>query len=193
MIHATAIVDDGALIGAGTKIWHFSHVSTGARIGEGCVLGQNVYVGPRVRIGDRVRIQNNVSIYEGVELEDDVFCGPSCVFTNVANPRAAIRRDQFTPTRVRRGATIGANAAIVCGHVIGQHAFIAAGAVITKDVPDYGLMIGVPARHRGWVGRHGEALTEEEGGHFRCPVSGWEYALTDLGLRCMNRKEDAGL
>ncbi|MFO0739066.1 MAG: acyltransferase [Labilithrix sp.] len=192
MIHPTATVDEGAALGEGTKVWHYAHVSAGARIGRDCVLGQNVYVGPGVIIGDRVRIQNNVSVYAGVALEDDVFCGPSCVFTNVRNPRAAISRNgRFDETLVRRGATIGANATIVCGATIGRHAFIAAGAVVSaKSVPDYALMIGVPARRAGWVGRHGERLSAS----LVCPVSGLRYEEVDgERLRCVDLDEDAPL
>lgn len=157
-VHPTAVVDEGAVIGAGTKVWHFAHVSSGAVIGEGCTLGQNVYVGPGVRIGRNVKIQNNVSVYEGVEIEDDVFLGPSCVFTNVKNPRAD-RRGSFAKTVVRQGATIGANATIVCGTTIGRRAFIAAGAVVTSgDVPDHAVMAGVPAKVTGFVDREGERV-----------------------------------
>ena len=163
--HETAIVDDGATIGAGTRVWHWVHVSAGARIGAGCVLGQNVYVGNRVVIGDNVRIQNNVSVYDAVTLEDDVFCGPSMVFTNVINPRAAVsRKDEYLRTLVRRGATIGANATVVCGHTIGAYAFVGAGAVVTRDVPDHALVTGVPARRTGWMCRCGEKLPAGSGG-----------------------------
>lgn len=156
--HPTAVIDDGAVIGDGTKVWHFTHVSSGAVIGEGCTLGQNVYVGPGVRIGRNVKIQNNVSVYEGVEIEDDVFLGPSCVFTNVKNPRAD-RKGTFEKTIVRQGATIGANATIVCGSTIGRHAFVAAGAVVARgEVPDHALMTGVPAKRSGWVDRHGMSV-----------------------------------
>lgn len=158
-IHPTAVVDEGVQIGAGTKIWHFSHVMSGARIGKKCVLGQNVFVGRNVRIGDGVKIQNNVSVYEGVELEDYVFCGPSVVFTNVINPRSEIeRKHEFRKTVVRRGATLGANSTIICGVTIGQYAFVGAGAVVTKDVPDYALVVGVPARIVGWMCVCGEKL-----------------------------------
>ena len=155
--HDTALIDEGAIIGAGTKIWHWVHVCAGARIGEGCILGQNVYVGNNVKIGNKVKIQNNVSVYDNVTLEDEVFCGPSMVFTNVINPRAAIeRKNEFKSTLVRRGATLGANCTIVCGNTIGQYAFIGAGAVVTKDVPDFALMVGVPAKQTGWISRFGE-------------------------------------
>jgi UDP-2-acetamido-3-amino-2,3-dideoxy-glucuronate N-acetyltransferase len=158
--HESCCIDAGAIIGAGTKIWHFSHVMAGATIGRGCSIGQNVFVATDVVIGDNVKIQNNVSLYTGVVLEDDVFCGPSMVFTNVVNPRSAVsRKHEYQRTLVRRGATIGANATIVCGHVIGQHAFIGAGAVVTRDVPDFALSVGNPARLAGWVCRCGVKLS----------------------------------
>jgi UDP-2-acetamido-3-amino-2,3-dideoxy-glucuronate N-acetyltransferase len=158
-IHPSAYVDDGAQIGAGTKVWHFCHVNTGAVIGAGCSLGQNVVVMPGVRVGNNVKIQNNVSLYEGVTLEDDVFCGPSCVFTNVINPRSAVsRKHEYRPTLVKRGASIGANATIICGVTIGEYAFVAAGAVVTKDVPAYALVVGVPGRLSGWACQCGETL-----------------------------------
>lgn len=191
MIHATATVDPGAVLGEGTKVWHYTHVSAGATIGRDCVLGQNVFVAPGVVIGDRVRIQNNVSVYDGVVLEDDVFCGPSCVFTNVRNPRAALsRHGRFDRTLVRRGATIGANATIVCGGVLGRHAFVAAGAVVTaSEVPDYALMLGVPARRDGWMSRHGERLPAS----LVCPVSGLRYREVAGVLSCLDLDEDAPL
>ncbi len=159
--HESSYVDDGAEVGAGTKIWHFSHVMPGAVIGARCNLGQNVVVMPGTRLGNNVKVQNNVSIYEGVELEDDVFCGPSCVFTNVMNPRAAVsRKHEYRRTLVRRGATIGANATIVCGTTLGEYAFIGAGAVVTGDVPAFALMAGVPARRIGWMCQCGERLPE---------------------------------
>ena len=162
--HETAIIDDGAKIGAGTKIWHWVHVCAGARIGASCVLGQNVFVGNRVVIGNNVRIQNNVSVYDDVTLEDDVFCGPSMVFTNVVNPRAHVsRKDEYRKTLVRRGATIGANATVVCGHEIGSFAFVGAGAVVTRDVPDHALMVGMPARRVGWICQCGERLLRKTG------------------------------
>ncbi len=178
--HPTAIIDEPCQVGAGTKIWHFSHVMAGAQIGAGCNLGQNVFVAGGVRIGAGCKIQNNVSLYEGVELEDEVFCGPSVVFTNVRHPRAAIsRRHAYQPTRVGRGATLGANATIVCGTRIGRYAFVAAGAVTTRDVPDYALMAGVPARQIGWVGRAGLRLepVAEQPDLLRCPESGELYVL----------------
>jgi len=158
-IHETAIVDDGAVIGDGSRVWHWVHVCAGARIGTGCSLGQNVFVGNDVSIGNNVKIQNNVSVYDAVTLEDDVFCGPSMVFTNVYNPRSAIiRKNEYLKTLVRRGATLGANSTVVCGSTIGAHAFVGAGAVITRDVPDYALMAGVPARRIGWMCRCGLRL-----------------------------------
>jgi UDP-2-acetamido-3-amino-2,3-dideoxy-glucuronate N-acetyltransferase len=191
--HETACVDEPAEIGAGTHIWHFCHVMAGARLGRDVVLGQNVFVARGASLGDRTRVQNNVSVYAGVCLEEDVFLGPSCVFTNVTNPRAAVdRRAQFEPTRVRRGATIGANATVLPGVTVGQHAFVGAGAVVTKDVADYALVVGVPARAVGWVGRHGHPLVPEGDG-FVCPASGLHYALTDDGLRCRELAEEAPL
>ena len=163
-MHPSSFVDDGATIGAGTKIWHFSHVMPGAVIGQRCNLGQNVVVMPGTRIGDNVKIQNNVSIYEGVELENDVFCGPSCVFTNVLNPRSHVsRKHEYRRTLVRRGASIGANATIICGVTLGEFAFIGAGAVVTSDVPAFALMVGVPARRVGWMCQCGERPTLERG------------------------------
>ncbi|MHC4472498.1 MAG: acyltransferase, partial [Planctomycetota bacterium] len=157
--HETAHVDDGAVVGEGTRIWHFCHVMGGARLGRGCVLGQNVFVAGDVAIGHNVKIQNNVSVYEGVTLEDDVFCGPSMVFTNVTNPRSHVsRKDEFRETRVGRGATLGANCTVVCGHDVGEYAFVAAGAVVTRDVGPHSLVAGVPARHIGWMCGCGERL-----------------------------------
>ena len=163
MIHETAIIDEGAQLGKGCRVWHWVHICGGARIGNSCSFGQNVFVGNDVQIGNNVKIQNNVSVYDQVQLEDDVFCGPSMVFTNVYNPRSAIvRKDEYRPTLVRKGATLGANCTIVCGVEIGEYAFIGAGAVITKDVPPYALMAGVPARQIGWVDKEGNR-TEERG------------------------------
>ncbi len=181
-IHPSAIVDDGAAIGDATRIWHFVHVSGGARIGSDCSLGQNVFVGNDVVIGNNVKIQNNVSVYDAVTIEDDVFCGPSMVFTNVYNPRSAVtRKDQYRKTLVRRGATIGANATIVCGCTIGQYAFIAAGAVVNHDVPDFSLMAGVPARQIGWMSRFGERLDLPLSGDDEtvCPHTGEHYVLKE--------------
>jgi len=173
-VHESAWVDAGASIGAGTRIWHFVHVLPGTVIGQNCVLGQNVMAGPDVSIGNGCKIQNNVALYRGVVLEDDVFCGPSCVFTNVLTPRAHVeRKNEFAPTLVRRGATIGANATIVCGNTLGAYCMIAAGAVVTKDVPDFALMAGVPARRIGWVSRSGERL----GPDLTCPRTGERYRL----------------
>jgi UDP-2-acetamido-3-amino-2,3-dideoxy-glucuronate N-acetyltransferase len=183
--HGSAIVDEGARIGAGTRIWHFCHVSAGAEIGSGCSLGQNVYVANGVRVGDGVKIQNNVSLYEGVILEDYVFCGPSMVFTNVRTPRSAFPRntsEDYATTRVRYGASIGANATVVCGTTIGEWAFIAAGAVVTKDVPDYALMAGVPARRIGWSCQCGATLAPA-GGTATCHDCGRVYLLDGEHLR----------
>jgi UDP-2-acetamido-3-amino-2,3-dideoxy-glucuronate N-acetyltransferase len=172
MIHESAYVDQPTRIGTGTKIWHFVHILRGCDIGEGCSIGQNVMIGPSVRIGNRCKIQNNVSLYAGVNLEDGVFCGPSCVFTNVVNPRAEYeRKSEFAETLVKRGATIGANATIVCGHTLGAYCFIAAGAVVTGHVPDYALMAGVPARRIGWVSKAGRKL----GADLVCPEDASRY------------------
>ncbi|MGQ0702104.1 MAG: DapH/DapD/GlmU-related protein [Gemmatimonadales bacterium] len=182
-VHESSYVDEGAQIGAGTKIWHFCHVMPGAVIGERCVLGQNVVIMPGVRIGNHVKIQNNVSVYEGVVLEDEVFCGPSCVFTNVVNPRSEIsRKEAYQPTLVRHGATIGANATVVCGATIGEYAFIGAGAVVRGDVAPYALMLGVPARRAGWVCRCGVRLPRVGPGDDRvrvCEACGRRYRETD--------------
>ena len=179
-IHESAFVDDGATIGAGTKVWHFCHILGGAVIGERCVLGQNVVVMNGTRIGNNVKIQNNVSVYEGVELEDDVFCGPSMVFTNVVNPRSHVpRRDAFQRTVVRRGATIGANATIVCGVTLGEYAFVGAGAVVSRDVPDFALMVGVPARRIGWMCQCGERLPESADDGLVCRVCATRYELVE--------------
>jgi len=179
--HPTAIIDDGAQIGDGTRIWHWVHVSGGAKIGAGCSLGQNVYVGSRVVIGNNVRIQNNVSVYDDVTLEDDVFCGPSMVFTNVINPRAHVsRKHEYMKTLVRRGASIGANATVVCGHTIGEYAFIGAGAVVTRDVPAYSLMVGTPAKQIGWMCYCGVRLLHDESTQrARCADCGRRYRLAE--------------
>ncbi|MDA7946885.1 MAG: acetyltransferase [Hyphomicrobiaceae bacterium] len=172
MIHESAYVDDGVTIGEGTRIWHFSHILSNVSIGKNCSFGQNVVVGPNVTIGDTVKIQNNVSVYDGVTLEDGVFCGPSCVFTNVNNPRSEIvRKDEFLKTRVGKGASIGANATIVCGHTLGEYCFIAAGAVVANDVPAFALMAGVPAKRIGWMSRAGAKL----GPDLTCPIDGTRY------------------
>lgn len=188
-IHPSAIVDNGAQLGDGTRVWHFVHVSPGARIGEGCSLGQGVYVGNDVTIGRNVKIQNNVSVYDAVTLEDDVFCGPSMVFTNVHNPRAAVvRKNEYRRTLVKRGATLGANCTIVCGTTIGEHAFVGAGAVVSRDVPPYALMVGVPARRIGWMSRHGERLPLPVSGQGEaaCPATGERYRLDGESLTPCN-------
>jgi UDP-2-acetamido-3-amino-2,3-dideoxy-glucuronate N-acetyltransferase len=183
-IHESAYVDEGAVVGAGTKIWHFCHVLGGAVIGERCSLGQNVVVMNRVRIGNNVKIQNNVSVYEGVELGDDVFCGPSMVFTNVINPRSHVsRKAEYRRTVVRRGATIGANATIVCGITLGEYCFVGAGAVVSKDVPAFALMVGVPARRVGWTCQCGERLPSGGG---TCGACGAQYEPHGSGLRWVN-------
>jgi UDP-2-acetamido-3-amino-2,3-dideoxy-glucuronate N-acetyltransferase len=187
-IHPTAIVDAGAVIGDGSRIWHWVHVCGGARIGAGCSLGQNVFVGNRVVIGNNVKIQNNVSVYDNVTLEDDVFCGPSMVFTNVYNPRAAItRKHEYRDTLVQRGATLGANCTIVCGTTIGAYAFVAAGAVVNRNVAPYALVAGVPARHVGWMSRHGERLDLPLTGQgsATCPHTHDVYELHDGHCRCL--------
>jgi UDP-2-acetamido-3-amino-2,3-dideoxy-glucuronate N-acetyltransferase len=184
-IHPTAIVDAGAQLGDGTRVWHWVHVSDGAVIGKDCSLGQNVFVGNKVVIGDNVKIQNNVSVYDNVTLESDVFCGPSMVFTNVYNPRSAVpRKDEYRNTLVKRGATMGANSTIVCGVTVGEYAFIGAGAVINKDVPDYALMVGVPARQIGWMSRNGARLDLPLQGQAeaKCPDTGELYRLN--GQQC---------
>jgi len=178
--HPSAIVDEGCVIGNGVKIWHFSHIMPGCTIGEGCNIGQNVVVSPKVVLGRNVRVQNNVSIYEGVICEDDVFLGPSMVFTNVINPRSAVsRKSEYRQTLVRRGASIGANATIVCGNEIGEFAFIGAGAVVTKAVPPYALLVGNPARRIGWMSEFGHRLNFDEQGLATCPESGEQYSIQD--------------
>ena len=178
--HETAVIDEGCEIGKGTKIWHFSHVMPDARIGEGCNLGQNVVVSSHVELGRNVKVQNNVSIYTGVICEDDVFLGPSMVFTNITNPRSAVvRRDQYETTRVKKGASIGANATIICGHDIGEYAFVGAGAVVTRDVQPYSLVLGNPARHAGWMSEYGHRLHFDESGVAICPESKEKFKLED--------------
>ena len=195
-VHESSYVDEGAVIGAGTKIWHFSHILTGASIGDHCSFGQNVSVAGGTLIGNNVKVQNNVSIYEGTVIEDDVFLGPSCVLTNVTNPRSQVlRRFLYEKTMIRRGASIGANATVVCGITIGRYAFIAAGALVAKDVPDYALMVGVPARQKGWMSRHGHILKNPDSdGIMTCPEGGLRYQEYDQGvLRCLDLDEDAPL
>ena len=178
--HETAIIDQGAQIGSGSRIWHWTHVCSGARIGEGVSLGQNVFVGNKVKVGDRCKIQNNVSIYDNVYLEEGVFCGPSMVFTNVYNPRSLIeRKSEYRDTFIKKGATLGANCTIICGVTVGEYAFVAAGAVINKDVPSYALMVGVPAKHKGWMSQYGEKLNLPIKGNAEvtCPNTGQKYRL----------------
>lgn len=196
-VHSSAFVDEPCTIGAGTKIWHFSHVMPKCTIGERCILGQNVHVATGVVIGSNVKIQNNVSLYDGAIIEDDVFLGPSCVFTNVSNPRSQIvRRHMYEKTIVKRGASIGANSTIVCGGAegttIGRYALIAAGAVVTKDVPDYALVMGVPGRVVGWVSRHGHRLPKPGAdGIMVCPETGWKYQFENNVVRCLDLDEEA--
>ncbi len=193
-VHPSSYVDQPCEIGAGTKIWHFCHLEQGCRVGSGCSLGQNVFVAGEVSIGNNVKIQNNVSVYSGTVVEDDVFLGPSCVLTNVSNPRSQIdRRSSYEGTILRRGSTIGANATVVCGVTIGRYAFIGAGAVVTSDVPDYALMLGVPARQVGWMSRHGHRLSANADGVLICRESGFRYQETPEGLRCLDLDEDAPL
>jgi UDP-2-acetamido-3-amino-2,3-dideoxy-glucuronate N-acetyltransferase len=195
-VHPTSFVDEGAQIGEGTKIWHFSHIMPGAKIGRKCIFGQNVNVADGVVIGNNCKVQNNISIYTGTTLEDDVFLGPSCVLTNVTNPRSQVlRHSLYETTLLRRGASVGANATIVCGITIGRYAFIAAGAVVVKDVPDYALMMGVPARQAGWVSRHGHRLGKPGAdGVMVCPESGYRYKEASPGvLKCLDLDEEAPL
>ena len=181
--HPSAVIDEGSQIGDGTKIWHFSHIMSGCRIGNNCNIGQNVVISPEVVLGSNVKIQNNVSLYTGVVCEDDVFLGPSCVFTNVVNPRSAVnRRGQYAQTKVGHGASIGANATIVCGHDIGKFAFIGAGAVVTKHVPDYALVVGNPARQIGWMSEYGHRLEFDTEGKATCPESGHQFLITPNGV-----------
>ena len=193
-IHPSAIVDDGAQLGDGCRVWHFVHISAGARIGEHCSFGQNVFVGNDVRIGSNVKIQNNVSVYDAVTLEDVVFCGPSMVFTNVYNPRSAVtRKDEYRHTLVRRGATLGANCTVVCGTTIGRYAFVGAGAVVNRDVPDFALVIGVPGRQVGWMSRFGERLALPLEGHVEaaCPHTSDRYLLAGRSVRLVESDTSA--
>jgi len=193
-VHESAYVDQPSVIGAGTKIWHFCHLQSGCRVGNNCILGQNVNIGSDVIIGDNVKIQNNVSVYSGTTVEDDVFLGPSCVLTNVTNPRSQVnRRALYERTVLKRGCTVGANATVVCGVTVGRYAFIGAGAVVTQDVPDYALVMGVPARQFGWISRHGHRLTGGAEGLMVCPESGYRYRETADGLRCLDIGEDSPL
>jgi len=195
-VHESAYVDEPCEIGKGTKIWHFSHITKNARIGRNCIFGQNTFVGPDVVIGNNVKIQNNVSIYTGLIIEDDVFLGPSCVLTNVTNPRSQIiRHSLYEKTVLRCGATVGANATIACGIELGRYAFVSAGAVVTKNVPDYGLVMGVPAKFIGWISRHGIPLPQPDAeGIMVCPESGYRYKEVERGVvRCLDMNEDAAL
>lgn len=188
-VHPSAVIDEPCHIGAGTKIWHFCHVMVNSRIGQSCILGQNVFVASGVCIGNHVKVQNNVSIYEGVIIEDDVFCGPSMVFTNVRNPRAqVVRRNEYLTTRVMRGATLGANCTIVCGVTIGEYAFVGAGAVVNRDVLPFALVVGVPAKHIGWISKHGERLDLplEGSGEAQCITTGERYRLENGRVLCLN-------
>jgi len=195
-VHESAYVDKPCEIGGGTKVWHFSHIQKDAHIGSGCVFGQNVYVASDVTIGNNVKVQNNVSIYTGCRIEDDVFLGPSCVLTNVTNPRSQVSRQSlYEKTHFRRGATVGANATIVCGITLGRYCFIGAGAVVTSDVPDYALILGNPGRQQGWMSRHGHPLRNpDEEGVMVCPESGFRYQFqNDETLRCLDLEEGASL
>lgn len=195
-VHESSYVDEGASVGNGTRIWHFCHVMSGAIIGEHCSFGQNCVISPGVVVGTNVKVQNNVSIYEGTVIEDDVFLGPSCVLTNVTNPRSQVlRRALYEKTLLRRGCSIGANATVVCGITIGRYAFVAAGAVVAKDVPDYALMVGVPARQKAWMSRHGHILKDPgDRGIMICPESGLRYQESGVGiLRCLDLDEEAPL
>jgi UDP-2-acetamido-3-amino-2,3-dideoxy-glucuronate N-acetyltransferase len=193
--HPTAVIDQPCSIGAATRIWHFCHICENAELGESCNLGQNVMIASGVRIGRNVKIQNNVSVYSGTVIEDDVFLGPSCVLTNISNPRSQIvRRGVYEPTLIRRGATVGANATIVCGVTLGRYCLIAAGTVVTRDVPDYAMIMGVPGRNRGWVSRHGHPLREVRDGIYTCPESKLRYREIEPGiLRCLDLDEEAPL
>jgi UDP-2-acetamido-3-amino-2,3-dideoxy-glucuronate N-acetyltransferase len=193
--HPSAVIDQPCAIGAGTRIWHFCHICERAELGENCNLGQNVMIASDVRVGRNVKIQNNVSVYSGTIIEDDVFLGPSCVLTNISNPRSQIvRRGVYERTLIRRGATVGANATIVCGVTLGRYCLVAAGSVVTRDVPDYALVAGVPGRKRGWVSRHGHPLRNAKDGVFTCPESNLRYREIEPGiLRCIDLDEEAPL
>lgn len=195
-VHESSYVDEGATIGAGTSVWHYCHLLSGATIGENCTLGQNTFVAGSVVIGNNVKIQNNVSLYDGVTVEDDVFLGPSCVLTNVSNPRSQVNRQQlYEETLLRKGCSIGANATIVCGVTLGRYCFVAAGAVVTKDVPDYAFIKGVPGKQQGWISRHGHPLvSRDEHEHLVCPETGYRYQLINNRiLRCVDLDEESPL
>ena len=194
-VHPTAVVDEGSHIGEGTKVWHFAHICEGAKIGRNCVFGQNTLVADGVSVGNNVKVQNNVAIYSGVTIEDDVFLGPSCVLTNVSNPRSQVnRKDVYEKTFIRKGATVGANATIIPGVTLGRYSFISAGAVVTGDVPDYALMRGVPAKQVGWMSRHGHQLTMDKNGFAECPESGLKFRILESGeMKCESLDESSSL
>lgn len=194
-VHESSYIDKPAVIGEGTSIWHFCHISKKVEIGKNCVFGQNVFVAENVKIGNRVKVQNNVAIYTGCELEDEVFLGPSCVLTNVTNPRSQVNRHSlYEKTLFKRGCTVGANATIVCGITLGRYSFIGAGAVVTKDVPDYALILGNPGKQKGWMSRHGHLLKDPDGkGVMICPESGFKYKLENDTLRCLDLDEEESL
>lgn len=193
-VHESSYIDSEVVIGDGTKIWHFCHISKNVIIGENCVFGQNIFIAENIKIGSKVKIQNNVAVYAGCEIHDEVFLGPSCVLTNVSNPRSQVDRHSLYQTTIfQRGCTIGANATIVCGINIGRYAFIAAGAVITKDVPDYALVVGNPGRQKGWMSRHGHVLKVSDNGDMICPESGLRYILQEGKLYCLDLNEDEPL
>ncbi len=190
-IHISAVVDEGATIGKGTAIWHFSHICSGAEIGQNCSLGQNVFVADNASLGNNVKVQNNVAIYDGIRVEDDVFLGPSCVLTNVTNPRSQVgRKSLYEKTLIKRGATIGANATIVCGIILGRYCFVGAGSVIMKDIPDYGLVLGNPGKLSGFMSRHGHKLTFNESSRAICPESNFVYEKAGEKVRCLDLDED---
>ena len=192
--HPTAIIDEQVVIGENTRIWHFAHICSGAVIGKDCIFGQNTMVANDVLIGSNVKVQNNVAIYTGTTIEDDVFLGPSCVLTNVTNPRSQVKRHSlYEKTLIRRGTTVGANATIVCGITLGRYSFIAAGAVVARDVPDYGFIMGVPGRLKGWMSRHGHMLKFDAAGHATCPESGFHYELRNDQVRCVSLDEESPL